>query len=331
MPRNLPKTDVSFSAVTFGAWAGGGWDWGGCDDEMTIRAIHAALDHGTTSIDTAPVYGGGHSEEVVGKAIEGRRDKVTLATKCGFRWGITEGQLMQKKVPDGTLVDIRRCLKRDSILFEVEESLRRLKTDYIDLYQCHAPDPDTPLEETMETLADLRSQGKIRAFGVSNFSLDQVRRCSEIGPVASTQSMYNMILRDIESDLLPYCRENGIGVLTYTSILLGLLSGKVAPEREFPEGDLRRGHHLFTPEWRQAVMEMLSGLEPIREKYRCTFAQLAIAWVVATPGVTTALVGARDEKQAVENAKAGSITLSREEYELMRRASDEVRSRMFGI
>lgn len=329
--RPLASTGIDFPAVTFGAWAGGGWDWGGADDAQTIRAIQAGIDHGMDAIDTATIYGAGHSETVVGKAIQGHREQVVIATKCGFRWDVEEGMLMEKRTPDGDVVQVRRRLTRESIRHEVEQSLRRLQVDVIDLYQCHAPDPGTPLEESMAALRELLDEGKVRAIGVSNFDAALLARSTELAPVASTQSMYNLVLRDIDRDILPFCRENNVGVLTYTSLLLGLLSGKVPPGREFPEGDVRRGHHLFTPEWRAAVAAMLGDFQPIADGHGCSLAQLAIAWVAATPGVTTALVGARSEAQAIENARAGAIKLSSEEHESMRQRADQLRAAMLGF
>ncbi len=321
LPFELPK-------VTFGAWPLGGWDWGGCSDDEGISAVHGAIDEGITCIDTAPVYGLGHSEEVVGKALEGKRDKVILATKCGFRWDEGEGKSWDKISPAGEKATIRHRLTEKSIRLEIEESLRRLQTEYIDLYQCHAPDPDTPLEETMSVLMDLKGEGKIRAFGVSNFSIEQMKRCCELAPVATSQSMYNLILRDIDQDIRPFCIEQGVGILTYTSMLLGLLTGKVSMEREFPEGDLRKGHHLFTPEWRRGVLDMLESFRDIADKHQASFAQLVVAWVFHTPGISSALVGIRSPAQAKENAHAMRISLTDEEYTTMTSGADRLRDKL---
>lgn len=309
--RQLGASDMKVSVVGFGAWAVGGWKWGGADDVQSVRAITHALDCGITLIDTAPIYGCGHSETVVGRAIAGRRDEVVVATKCGLRWDLDydTGTGETSEGLDGKPITIQRCLRRESIRHELEQSLRRLGIERIDLYQCHAPDPNTPVEDTMAALLELRDEGKIRHIGVSNFHAGLLQRAVKAGDVTSSQNMYNLILRGIEEDLLPFCRENGLGLLAYTPLLLGLLTGKVTLERAFPEGDLRRGHHLFTPRYRSSVLDMLEGFGPIAEKHGATRAQLAIHWVFRQPGVTAALVGARNEVQAAENAAAASFVL----------------------
>ena len=276
--------------------------WGGTDVQKSVRSIQASLDAGVNFIDTAPAYGLGLSEQIVGEAIRGRRDKVILATKCGLVWHTAKGTFFVDQV--GTR--IHRYLGAESIRYEVEHSLRRLETDYIDLYQTHWQDATTPIEETMGALLDLKREGKIRAIGVSNCTLEQVRQYRSVGPVDAAQEKYSLLHRDLERDYLPYCVKNHMAVLAYSPLANGLLTGKIDPERVFPEDDLRRNNPLFSRESRLRVREMFEHLEPVTRKYNFTDGQLAIAWALAQPGITHALVGARDERQAAENAAAGS-------------------------
>ena len=317
--RQLGNSDLEVPVVSFGAWAIGGWMWGGTDDREAIRALQTAIDAGMTCVDTAPVYGMGHSEIVVGKAINGRRDKVILATKCGLRWDCQEGEFFfDTRMNDGTPVKVYRNLKPESIRWECEQSLLRLGVDYIDLYQCHWPDKTTPLEDTMDILLRLQKEGKIRWIGVSNFTPEMMDICLKQGVIVSNQPKYNALVRDIESDILPYCREHNIGVLAYSSIAQGLLTGKVTVDRIFPETDTRSRNALFSRENRRRVLEMLKQVKPIAESHNATLAQVFIAWTVAQPGITTALVGARNSEQVLENMKAGELFLSQEEISAIR-------------
>jgi aryl-alcohol dehydrogenase-like predicted oxidoreductase len=303
--RPLGQSGISTSVIAHGTWAIGGWMWGGTDEEQSIRAIQASLDAGVNFIDTAPAYGLGLSERIVGRAIQGRRDKVILATKCGLVWHTTEGNYFVEQ--NGAR--IHRYLGAQSIRYEVEQSLGRLGTDYIDLYQTHWQDSTTPIEETMETLLELKRQGKIRAIGVSNCTLDQLRRYRRVGQVDTAQELYHMLDRSLEAEYLPYCKRNNIAVLAYSPLANGLLTGKVDPDRVFPPDDLRHNNPLFSRESRLRVKEMLDRMRPVADKSSLTLAQLVIAWTIAQPGVTHALVGARDAAQAVENA-AAAIRLS---------------------
>ncbi|MFP4192815.1 MAG: aldo/keto reductase [Candidatus Hydrogenedentota bacterium] len=317
--RQLGKSDLHLPVVTFGAWVTGGWQWGGSDDEQSIRAIQRGIDLGITAIDTAAIYGMGHSERVVAKAIAGRRDQVIVATKCGLRWDREEGEFaMDSYMPDGTPCNIYRNLRKDSIKYECEQSLKRLGIDTIDLYQCHWPDPTTPIEESMEALRDLQQEGKIRAIGVSNFEVEHLREAQKTVRLASNQPRYNYLERKIEQEVLPYCRENAIGILAYSPMLHGLLTGKVTMDRTFPESDFRSRASWFQPENRKKVLDMLEKIRPIAEGHGATLSQLAINWVISQPGITTALVGARDEQQVEENAKAASFRLSAEEEKQIR-------------
>lgn len=303
--RPLGQSGISASAIAQGTWAIGGWMWGGTDEERSIRAIRASLDAGVNFIDTAPAYGLGLSERIVGQTIQGRRDQVILATKCGLVWHTTEGTFFVKEGHER----IHRFLGARSICYEVEQSLRRLGTDYIDLYQTHWQDPTTPIEETMSALLDLKRQGKIRAIGVSNCTWHQLRQYQAVGPVDTAQELYHMLDRSLEAEYLPYCRSNNIAVLAYSPLANGLLTGKADPDRVYPEDDLRHNNPLFSRESRIRVKAMLQRMGPVAEENGLTMGQLVIAWTIAQPGVTHALVGARDAAQATENA-AAAIRLS---------------------
>lgn len=311
--RQLGTTDLRASVVGLGTWVmGGGVVWGeDPDDQESIRTLQAAIDAGINLIDTAPSYGWGRSEEVIGKAIKGRRDDVILATKCGLWWEDQRGSFFL--CFNGK--DLYRSLRPDTIRIEVENSLRRLDVDCIDLYQTHWPaaDPDkTPVAETMECLMQLKQQGKIRAIGVSNVTVDQLRENIACGEVSSNQPRYSMLSRDIESDILTLCRENKISTLAYMPLEQGLLTGKVGLDRTFKPDEFRSNtdwNPWFKLENRPRVLSMLEGWSDLTERYDCTLAQLAIAWTVAQPGVTHALCGARRPQQALENAKGGCIDL----------------------
>lgn len=307
----LGNSGISLPAVSFGAWAIGGWYWGGPDDANAIRAIHAALDAGITCIDTAPSYGMGHSELLVGEALRGRRDGVIIATKCGMRWDRNEGQKqLDTTMNDGTPCTIYRNGRPESIIEECEQSLKRLETDVIDLYQIHWPDSTWPLDDTMAALLRLKESGKIRAIGVSNFDTAMIRLCQTKGTVDSVQPKYNALQRDPEAELLPFCVAQHIGVLAYSPIAQGLLTGKVSAERTFPDGDIRNKNPLYSPANRQRIIDMLGRVEPLARDLGVTLGQLYTAWLVHQPGVTTALVGARNEAQVLENARAGSLELN---------------------
>lgn len=300
---------VSAGAVALGTWAMGGTFWGGTDEQASIAAIQASIDGGVSLIDTAPGYGNGLAEELVGKAIKGRRDEVVIATKCGLNWHHGKGnhffdQLGQK---------IHRYLGRDGILYEVDESLRRLGTDTIDLYITHWQDPTTPIEETMATLLDLKKAGKIRAIGISNATPEDLKAYLAVGPVDAIQERYSMLDREIEKDLLPICAAHNVSTLSYSSLALGLLSGKIGPDRIFPGDDLRKDNPRFSKPNLERVAAFVSAVSPLAAAKGVTVAQLVIAWTVYQTGITYALCGARDARQAQENAKAGSLHLDIDE------------------
>ena len=310
--RQLGHSSLEVPAVILGAWAIGGWYWGPQEDEESIRTIRAAVDAGISCIDTAPMYGMGHSEEVVGKAIEGIRDRVVVATKCGLRWDTPgEGdEYFTCEMPDGSKHPVRRNLHKRAVLEECEQNLRRLDIETIDLYQCHWPCNSAPIAETMEAMAALKEQGKIREIGVSNYSPELLAECLEQAPLASDQPPYSLLRRNVEADVLPFCREHNIGVIVYSPLQQGLLTGKMTPDRELHDGDYRKHQKWFTPENRRRVLDALETIRPIAEAHDATFGQLTIAWTVAQPGVTSAIVGARTVEQAKENAAAGDIQLT---------------------
>ena len=316
--RNLGLSDLNASAVGLGTWAiGGGPWWGDTDDAESIRAIQASVDEGVTLIDTAPVYGFGHSEEIVGQAVRGRRDKVVIATKCGLWWGDDTGTVHFEQ--DGRTV--RRCLEPRTLRIEVEASLRRLGTDHIDLYQTHAQAVEpfkTPIDDTMACLIDLRQEGKIRAVGVSNCSPAQMDEYRASGVIVSNQPRYSILDRTIEKSLLPYCRQHDIAVLAYSPLEQGLLTGKIGMDTTFAQEAFRNQLPWFIPDKRRSVLDLLAGWKSLTDKYACTLSPLVIAWTIAQPGVTVALCGARKAADALENARAGSVDLLDEDIALMR-------------
>mgnify|MGYP006297827937 FL=1 len=320
--RALGNSGIQASAVALGTWVtGGGECWDGVDDAESIRAIEIALDRGVNFIDTAPAYGWGHSEEIVAKAVAGRRDQVVLATKCGIWWHDERGAFHFHL--DGKDTYISQA--PETIRIEIEDSLRRLKTDYIDLYQTHFPAKEpaaTPVEDTMACLMDLKQQGKIRAIGVCNLDREQLADHCAKGDVAAHQFRYSMLWRDAEAEVLPYCAENNIATLTYMSLEQGLLTGKVGMDREFKEGEFRSNQDWnpwFKKVNRKKVLDMIAGWHDLTEKYDCTLAQLTIAWTAAQPGVTHVLCGTRNQNQARQNAAAGEITIEPDDLERIRK------------
>ena len=327
--RALGRSGIRVPSVTFGAWAIGGWYWGGSDDDEAVRAIQTAIDCGMDAIDTAPVYGFGHSERVVGRAIRGRRERVILMTKVGLRWDDAQGEPYFETTDDnGRKLSIYKNARPSSVKHEVEQSLQRLGVDTIDLVQVHWPDPTTPIAATMGALLELRAEGKLRAIGVSNFSVEMMKEAeAALGdvPLASDQPKYNLVGRDIEREILPFARSRSIGVVVYSPLEQGLLTGKVDTARAFPETDGRSRRATFTPENRRRVNELLSRVvAPIAAKHSATVAQVVIAWTVAQPGITSAIVGARTSDQARENARGGEIALASEEISAIRAAFESL-------
>lgn len=303
--HKLGWTDLQLSVIGLGTWAMGGsnWQfgWGPQDDERSIATIYKALDLGINWIDTAPAYGLGHSEEVIGKVIRGMQEKPILATKCSRVWS-------EERIIHGSL-------KRESILREAEDSLQRLGMERIDLYQIHWPDPEEDIEEAWLAMESLVRSGKIRYAGVSNFNMKQMQTAQALHPIASLQPPYSLLKRDVEDEILPYCGENQIGVIPYSPMQKGLLTGKVTPEwvARLPEGD----HRQSDPDFRQPRlarnMRIAAGLTEIARESGYTAAQLAIAWTLRRPEVTAPIVGARKPSQIEDTAPAGDWELSEAE------------------
>src|SRR3954468_8981272 len=248
--RSLGNTNVQVSPMTFGAWVIGGWMWGGADEQEALRAIRASFDAGISSIDTAPVYGFGKSEELVGKAMEGiAREKFQLLTKFGLNWESAEGEFyFDTNTEDGKPLKVFKWANPKRVIRECENSLRRLKTDYIDLYQIHWPDTTTPIQETFEAVEKLISQGKVRAAGVCNYSTDQVNEALKTIPLASNQVPYSLINREIEKAVIPQALERKIGIIAYSPLQRGLLTGKIKPGHKFNSGDTREGNRFYSDE-----------------------------------------------------------------------------------
>jgi aryl-alcohol dehydrogenase-like predicted oxidoreductase len=293
--------------------------WGGTERKDAIAAIKASYDEGVTSIDTAAVYGQGLSEEIVGEAVQGLpRDKVQIMTKFGMRWDETKGEFAFKtRDNDGHPLDIYKYAGRESVVKECENSLRRLRTDYIDLYQIHWPDSTTPIEETMEALDGLIRAGKVRAAGVCNYNAEQMRTAEKTIRLASDQVPFSMINRGIEKELVPYCIGHKKAILAYSPLQRGLLTGKIKVGHRFGEGDNRGESRWYQPENVTRVNAFLDGLRPLAADKNASLAQLVIRWTLERPGITIALVGARNAEQAVQNARAIGVRLSEEEIRLI--------------
>jgi aryl-alcohol dehydrogenase-like predicted oxidoreductase len=301
--RRLGKSALNVSVIGLGTWAIGGKFWGHTDETEAIAAIQKAIDGGINLIDTAPIYGDGHSEELVGKAVKGRRHQVIIATKCGVRF---RG------------ADLVNDLTPKSIRKELEVSLKLLDTDVIDLYQCHWPDPNTPIEDTIGEMEKMKAEGKIRAIGVSNFDAALLKRAQKVAQVASNQVQYSLLNREIEKELIPFCREQAIGILAYGLMGGGILTGKYKQKTKFGKDDARGFFYNFydEPQWSQ-VQALLKELERIAARHGKPVAHVAINWVRQQAGLTSALVGARSPQQAEANAAAGDWQLSSEDLAII--------------
>lgn len=311
----LGASPLELSRVGFGAWAIGGLMWGGSDARAAEDAIHAALDAGVDWIDTAPAYGCGRSEEIVGRALRGRRAGVRIATKCGLRWDRRDGALrFDVEDPEGGgRVAIHYNLRPESLREECEASLRRLGVDAIDLYQIHWPYPPHPLEDACEALVRLREEGKVRALGVSNFGVPELEVALERGGIVSLQPPYSLVDRRVEAEVLPWCRAHGVGVLAYSPMARGLLAGRIGPETRFPSSDHRASNPAFAVAERRRIRAALGRAREIAADHAVGLGNLAVAWVLSRPGVTAAVVGARDAAQAAENARAADVRLAEAE------------------
>lgn len=303
--RQLGYNGPELSVLGFGAWAIGGpwqWGWGSVDDKESIDAIRAAIDNGINWIDTAASYGYGHSEEVVAKAINGMREKVFVATKCGL-------------VNDGTGNAVFNSDPKN-IRKEVEDSLRRLNTDYIDLYQIHWPDPNIEIEKSWEMMAQLKVEGKVKYIGVSNYKVEHLERCMKIEHVQSLQPPYSMLVREYENEVFQYCKENGIGVVVYSPMQAGLLTGKFDISK-LAADDWRRKNKMFKEPYLSKALNFVEELKPIASKYNSTVGHVALSWVLNNSAVTSAIVGARNTKQVNENINAADLLMSSEDISLI--------------
>lgn len=299
---------MRLTRIGFGAWAigGGNWQfgWGTQDDNDSIAAIHRALELGVNWIDTAAVYGLGRSEQVVAKALQGRANKPYVFTKCSMIWDESR--------------EIQRSLKRESVRRELEASLKRLQLDSIDLYQIHWPNPEAEIEEGWETLARLREEGKVRYIGVSNFSVPQMERVARIAPITSLQPPYSLLNRAVEKEILPYCQKHGIGVINYSPMQSGLLTGAMTRERiaSLPADDWRRNSAQFKEPNLSRNLELVELLRAIGNAHGCSAGEVAIAWTLHHPAITAAIVGARNAKQI--DGVLGAATLRLEPGEIER-------------
>jgi myo-inositol catabolism protein IolS len=285
--RRLGSSPVSVSQIGLGTWGMSGAFWGAADDAESIRVIHRALDLGVTLIDTAEAYGWGHAEEVLGKALEGRRQRAVVATKAA-----------------------PNHLEPAEAVKALEGSLKRLKTDYVDVYFIHWPNPDVPVGATMEALERLRAQGRIRALGVSNFCPKEMDAARQHGVIDVLQPPYNMLWREVEAATLPYCREHNIGVMPYSGLAQGLLTGALARDTAFAEGDERRTTVLFQPGVYERALDAVEGLRPIAARYGKSVAQLAIQWLTSRPGVSSPLLGGRTVREVEENVGSVGWTIA---------------------
>ncbi|MDZ8236371.1 MAG: aldo/keto reductase [Nostoc sp. ChiQUE01a] len=305
--KQLGNSELHITPIGFGAWAIGGGDWafgwGTQDDEESIAAINRALDLGVNWIDTAAIYGLGHSEEIVAQALKGRSNRPYIFTKCSLIWN-ENGK-------------IGNSLKADSIRQEVEASLRRLNIETIDLYQIHWPNPDPEIEEGWTTLAKLKDEGKVRYIGVSNFNVQQLQRAQNIAPVTSLQPPYSLVKPNVENEILPFCKENNIGVIVYSPMQSGLLTGKMTPERvaNFPDDDWRKNSSEFQEPRLSRNLKLVEVLQKIGEQHGRSPGEVAIAWTLNNPAVTAAIVGGRNPQQVEGIIGAGEFRLNQQELD----------------
>jgi len=311
--RTLGETGLQASVIGLGTWVMGGWLWGGANENESLATIREALDLGVNLIDTAPIYGHGLAEELVGKALRasGQRDRVILATKVGLEW-------------DTGKTKVWRNSSRARILKEIRESLHRLETDYVDLYQVHWPDTKIPFHETMETLLELQQQKIIRFIGVSNFSLPQLQECLAVGPVHSYQPPFNLFERKVEQELLPFCLSHHIGTLVYGPLCRGLLSGKYQGHERFSHDDIRASDPKFVQPRFDEYVTCVNRLRPLAQTHGKTIGQLAIRWCLDQSGVTVALCGARSPEQIRENVGAADWLLPVHDRDRIREMVDEI-------
>lgn len=324
--RKLGNTNLELSTITYGAFAIGGTMWGGNEAKDSVASVRASIDHGVTTLDTAPFYGFGLSEEMIGQAIKGYdRSQIQLLTKFGLVWDGTnegKGEFFFDAEKDGKTIPVYKYASRASIMKEVENSLKRLQTDYIDLLQIHWPDTTTPISETMEALELLLQQGKIRAAGVSNYSLEQVAEAQHSLNIASNQLAYSMLNRNMEKDIVPYALQHNLGIIVYSPMERGLLTGKY-----FGDGKLKANDHrnAYFQQFNLAkVKTFLDTISPIAADKGATLSQLVLKWTTLQPAITTVLAGARNAEQAISNAQSIEINLTADELSLINHALSQL-------
>jgi aryl-alcohol dehydrogenase-like predicted oxidoreductase len=323
--KTLGKSSVRVTPLAFGAWAVGGWMWGGAEETAAIRAIRAAYDLGMTTIDTAPVYGFGKSEELVGRALQGiPRNKYQILTKFGMNWETAQGEyFFDTKDNSGKPVKMYKYAAKDQIIKEIDQSLRRLSTDYVDLLQIHWPDATTPISETMETVKKLIKEGKVRAAGVCNYSVTQVEEALRTLDIVSNQVPYSMINRGIEKDVVSQALQKKMSIIPYSPLQRGLLTGKIKRNHKFSEGDTREGNRFYTPANIDRVNELLAKIRPVADGHRASLSQVVLNWTTRQPAMDCVLAGARDENQVKDNVRALDFTLTSEELKVIDDAVDE--------
>lgn len=324
--RKLGQTDLELSTITYGAFAIGGTMWGGNEKQNSIEAIHASLDHGISTIDTAPFYGFGLSEELIGEAIKGKdRSKIQILNKFGLVWDQSnkgKGEHFFDASDNGKVIPIYKYAAKENVIKELEESLKRLGTDYIDLLQLHWPDATTPIDETMEALQLLIQQGKIRAAGVSNYNLDQMITAEKSITLASNQLAYSMLNRSIADDIIPHAIEKNISIIAYSPLERGLLTGKYFKDATLKSDDHRNGY--FGQFDAEKVKGFLAAIEPIAGAKKVSLSQLVLRWTTLQPGITIVLAGARNAEQAIDNAKAMDIDFKRDEMTFINEQLDKI-------
>jgi aryl-alcohol dehydrogenase-like predicted oxidoreductase len=315
--KQLGNSAVHVTPIAFGAWAVGGWMWGGAEEGAALRAIRASFDAGVTTIDTAPVYGFGRSEELVGRAMDGiSRDKYQILTKYGLNWETPQGEFYFDTTGiDGKPLKIYKYSGATQVIKECEDSLRRLKTDYIDLLQIHWADSTTPIAETMSAVSKLIQQGKVRAAGVCNYNVAQVEEAWKTVNIVSNQVPYSMINRGIEKEVVPQALKKGMGIVPYSPLQRGLLTGKINRNHKFGDGDTREGNRFYKPENIDGANALLRKIKPVADGYGVSLSQLVINWTTRQPAMNCVLVGARDEKQVKENVSALNFRLSDSDLE----------------
>ncbi len=322
--KNLGDSTVRVTPIAFGAWAIGGWMWGGAEDADALKALRTSYDLGITTIDTAPVYGFGKSEELIGKAmIDIPRHSYQILTKYGLNWQTQQGEYFFDTIDNqGKPVKVYKYSGKARVIQECEDSLRRLKTDYVDLLQIHWADATTPISETMEAVVTLIKQGKVRAAGVCNYNVNQVEEALTTVRLVSNQVPYSMINRGIEKDVVPQAIEEKMGIIPYSPLQRGLLTGKIKRTHKFNDGDTREGNRYYTPDNIDRANALLQEIKPIADAHHATIAQLVINWTVNQPGMGCVLVGARNEQQVIDNEKSLRFKLSADEIKQITLASD---------